>query len=60
MLSPGRIPMSAAENERLDELLEQRGADGVTITRRDPGDTGPLVVAFPDGETVELDDDEEG
>lgn len=55
MLSQGRIPMSDDEHEQLEQLLDEHGREGVTLTRRDPGNSGPLLVQLPDGQTIEID-----
>jgi hypothetical protein len=49
MLSPGRIPLNAAEEAALEALLESQPGRSLTLTRRDPGDTGPLLVQSDDG-----------
>lgn len=54
MLSEGRIPMSDDEHAALKALLAKHGGEGVTLTRRDPGDSGPLLVQWPDGRTEEV------
>lgn len=52
MLYPGTIPMTPEERDLLDELV-LKGAVVVSLSRRDPGETGPVVVTTDDGE-VEL------
>lgn len=50
MLQEGRIPLSKAEHEAVDALIESVGADAVaSLTRRDPGNTGPVLVHAHDG-----------
>lgn len=44
MLSHGRIPHRQAEGEAIDRLLAKHPGEPATLTRRDPGDTGPLLV----------------
>jgi hypothetical protein len=44
MLSEGRIPLSAGEHRALDRLLEKHAGGPASITRRDPGETGPVLV----------------
>ncbi len=44
MLHPERIPMTEAENAAVDALIEKHGDELQGFTRRDPGDTGPLLV----------------
>ena len=43
MLKEGRIPHNDAEGEAIAKLLAKHG-DAATLTRRDPGETGPLLV----------------
>jgi len=43
MISEGRIPMTEEEAEAVRVLLDDVG-DRVTLSRRDPGNTGPLLV----------------
>jgi hypothetical protein len=44
MIEEGTLPMNAAETQALANL---NGV--VSTTRRDPGETGPLVVHLDDG-----------
>lgn len=54
MLSEGRIPLTEAESEAIAHLLE--GHDGTaTLTRRDPGESGPVLVHLAD-RTFEVDE----
>lgn len=39
----GRIPMTTAEHAAVDALLEAHGPVAM-LTRRDPGNTGPVLV----------------
>jgi hypothetical protein len=41
MLTPGRIPLNEQEHNTVERLLA--GAAGA-LTRRDPGNTGPVIV----------------
>lgn len=43
MLSHGRIPHTEAEGEAIARLQAKHG-EQATLTRRDRGDTGPLLV----------------
>lgn len=45
--------MSEAETAELELLMSQMGSQ-VGLTRRDPGNSGPVVVTWPDGYTREL------
>jgi hypothetical protein len=47
-LHEGRIPLSDAETEAVDALLT-RHSGAASLTRRDPGETGPVLVHI--GET---------
>lgn len=55
MLQPGRIPHDEAEGAALDKLLEQNPDAAISLTRRDPGETGPLLVHVGDV-TYEIDE----
>lgn len=48
MLREGRIPLEQAEHEAVDKLIAEYPDDSVSVTRRDPGDTGPLLAAVGD------------
>ena len=54
MLQPGRLPLNAAEHAAVDSLLEQHPGQPISLTRRDPGETGPLLVHVGD-DTYQLD-----
>lgn len=43
MLHEGRIPHTASERSAIERLLADHDGNA-TLTRRDPGDTGPLLV----------------
>jgi hypothetical protein len=47
MLTEGRIPHTSAEGEAIDTLLA-RHKGNATLTRRDPGETGPMIVHIGD------------
>jgi hypothetical protein len=56
MLSEGRIPMNVAEEAAYLALVEQHGGEAVSgVTRRDPLNTGPLLVEV-DGQTFQVDE----
>jgi hypothetical protein len=47
MLSEGRIPLTEAEDAAIARLLAKH--DGTaTLTRRDPGESGPVLVHIGD------------
>jgi hypothetical protein len=49
MLEHGRIPMDETEAAAVEETLKKyAGLGQPSITRRDPGETGPLLVHFAD------------
>jgi hypothetical protein len=48
MLSEGRLPLSDAEHQAVDKLQGEHPDESVTVTRRDPGETGPLVAQVGD------------
>jgi hypothetical protein len=55
MLEPGRIFLSPEEHEAVEQLLAAHGDKVVSLTRRDPGETGPVLVQLEDG-TYEVDE----
>lgn len=44
MLSEGRIGLEEAESKAVDKLMGENEGKPVAMTRRDPGETGPLIV----------------
>jgi hypothetical protein len=44
MLSPGRIPLTDDETQTVEKLLAKHPGESVSLTRRDPGETGPVLV----------------
>ena len=64
MLRLGMVDMSRKERIALDTLLEKLGEPKAGISRRDPGEKGPLVLKVegrvweinPDGVTTEVSD----
>ncbi len=44
MLGEGRIPLQQEEHDAVDKLIAKHPDDPVSFSRRDPGETGPLVV----------------
>jgi hypothetical protein len=52
-LTEGRIPMNDPEAEAVTRLTQP----GSTISRRDPGNTGPIVVALANGKTWLVDEE---
>lgn len=53
MLNEGRIPLLAAETTALEHLANGYGQP-VGFTRRDPGNTGPVLAEFPGGRVFEI------
>jgi hypothetical protein len=49
MLQEGRIPLSAAEHEAVDALIAANPGVPISLTRRDAGESGPLIVHVADG-----------
>lgn len=62
MLRTGMIDMSRKERIAVDTLLDKLGEPKVGISRRDPGESGPIVIKMDgrqwevnaDGTTVEV------
>lgn len=48
MLSDGRLPLNAAEHDAAETLAAKNKGKPVSLTRRDPGETGPLLVHVGD------------
>ncbi len=48
----GRVPMYIEEGEAVDKLVEEHGPG--SISRRDPGDKGPLLFKLADGRIFEI------
>lgn len=46
-MTEGRIPMYIEEGRALDKLIEEYGLP-LSVSRRDPGEKGPLLVKFED------------
>lgn len=44
LLRAGRIPLLAAEHDAVDTLISKNPDARVSLTRRDTGETGPLLV----------------
>ena len=53
MLEEGTIPLTETEQAALDEL-EGPDAEVVSLTRRDPDETGPVLVTTAEGKMFEL------
>lgn len=47
MIFNGRIPLADKERAAVDELLKKRDVRA-SVTRRDPGESGPLIVHVDD------------
>ncbi len=54
MLQEGRIPLEQAEHDAVDKLIADNPDVAIGLTRRDPGETGPLLVTV-DGKVYEVD-----
>ncbi len=48
MLHEGRIPLGDAEHAAVDKLIEKNPDTLVSFSRRDVGESGPLVVGVGD------------
>ena len=48
MLTEGRIPLTDAEHGAVDDLIAMNPGLAVSLTRRDPGESGPLLVYVGD------------
>lgn len=48
MLNTGRIDGTEAEHAAVDKLIGEHDGESVFVTRRDPGDTGPMIVQVGD------------
>lgn len=44
MLQSGHLPLTAAEHDAVHTLAAKNPAEPISMTRRDPGETGPLLV----------------
>lgn len=44
MLGAGRIPLTPAEHKAADKLIADHPDASVSLTRRDPDETGPLLA----------------
>ncbi len=48
MLHEGRIPLEDAEHAAVDKLITKNPDTPVSFSRRDPDESGPLVVGVGD------------
>jgi hypothetical protein len=48
MLFEGMIPMEPGEAAAVQQIADQHPGESLTVTRRDPGETGPLLVHVGD------------
>lgn len=53
MLHEGRLPLSPAENDAVDALIAQHPDTPISLTRRDPGESGPVWAHVGD-DTYEI------
>lgn len=44
MVYTGSIPLTEAEKKAVEKLGGQNPDEQLTLTRRDPGETGPLLI----------------
>ena len=44
MMQEGRIRMNEAEHAAIDKLQGEHEEESIGVTRRDPGETGPLIA----------------
>lgn len=44
MLNASRIPLNEAEHQAVEELIAAHPGAAVSLTRRDPGEAGPVLV----------------
>ena len=44
MIGAGRIPLNEAEHQAVEELIAAHPGVAVSLTRRDPGESGPVLV----------------
>ncbi len=56
MIEEGRIQMNQAEVKAVDKLAGEHPGQSLSLTRRDPNETGPLLVHQGDT-TYEIADD---
>lgn len=54
MLSNGTIPLNDKERTVLDALAAHPAAPITSITRRDPGEAGPVIVSAKGGVVFEV------
>lgn len=55
MLEGTRIPLNADEHAAAEKLIGKHG--GGSLTRRDPGDSGPVIFENPAGDAWEIAED---
>jgi len=55
MIEEGRIPMNEQEVDEVNKLIAAHPGEQLSISRRDPGETGPLLVQIGD-EVIEVGD----
>ena len=55
MLSEGRIEAQQAEHDAVEKLRTKYATAAISLTRRDAGEAGPLLVHV-DGDTYIVDD----
>ncbi len=55
-LSTGRIELNEDEKAAVEKLAHENDGAAISLTRRDPGETGPLLVHVDDA-TYEVGED---
>jgi len=56
MIEEGRISVQDAESAAIEKLRSENPDAAISLTRRDPGNTGPLLVHVDD-DTYEVGED---
>ena len=56
MLSEGRLPLNEAEHAAVAKLTAKNPDAPVSLTRRDPGESGPLLVHVGDSTHIVSED----
>lgn len=55
MLNSSRLPLNEAETNAVEKLTGENPDANLSLTRRDPGETGPLLVHVGES-TYQIDD----
>ncbi len=54
MLEQGTIPLNDKEQAAIDEIRSEIPDVQFSLSRRDPGETGPVIVHIPGSDPFEL------